>query len=103
MTAMTLVNGRPADPFRRLIGSLKDQLGVRFGFAKVYGATRRDRGWLVMKNDRAYFMRRAAQERSAATITQGKAREAHEAMARHYQELVQAADPTKTEPAEATR
>ena len=76
---------------------------VRFGFAKVYAVSRHDRGWLVMKTDRAYFMRRAAQERSAATITQGKAREAHEAMARHYLKLVQAADLPRPEPAEATR
>jgi hypothetical protein len=84
------------------MGSRKEQMAVRFGFAKVYDATRHDRGWLVMKNDRAYFMRRAAQERSAATTTQGKAREAHETMARHYQELVKAAELPVAKPVEAT-
>jgi hypothetical protein len=46
-----------------------------------------------MGNDRSYFMRRAAQERSAADrATAARARKAHEAMAEHYQELVHATD-----------
>jgi hypothetical protein len=39
--------------------------------------------------DRTYFMRRAAQERSAADhAISPKARRAHKAMAEHYSELV---------------
>ncbi len=46
-----------------------------------------------MANDRTYFMRRAAQERSAADhAADAVARKAHEAMAEHYQDLVHAAD-----------
>jgi hypothetical protein len=41
-----------------------------------------------MSNDRAYFMRRAAQERSAAAnAAAGKAREAHQLMAERYRGL----------------
>jgi len=41
-----------------------------------------------MSNDRSYFMRRAAQERSAAANAAGdKAREAHREMARRYRGL----------------
>ena len=50
-----------------------------------------------MERDRSYFIRRAAQERSAASRADGKARKLHEQMAEHYEELVQsgpaAADP----------
>lgn len=42
-----------------------------------------------MERDRSYFMRRAAQERSAASRADGKARKLHEQMAQHYEELVQ--------------
>jgi hypothetical protein len=46
-----------------------------------------------MGNDRTYFMRRAAQERSAADhAADAKAREAHQAMAEHYSDLVHSAD-----------
>jgi hypothetical protein len=46
-----------------------------------------------MDKNRTYFMRRAAQERSAADhAIDAKARRAHQAMAEHYQELVHAAD-----------
>ena len=42
-----------------------------------------------MRNNRSYYMRRAAQERSAASNATGeKAREAHEKMANRYRELV---------------
>ena len=51
-----------------------------------------------MSNDRSYFMRRAAQEHSAAANATGdKAREAHQEMARRYQGL---ASDTKSEAAE---
>ena len=43
-----------------------------------------------MNNDRSYFMRRAAQERSAAANAAGdKAREAHREMARRYRGLAE--------------
>jgi hypothetical protein len=43
-----------------------------------------------MENDRTYFMRRAAQERSAAaTAASGTARKAHMDLAKHYRSLVQ--------------
>jgi hypothetical protein len=46
-----------------------------------------------MGNDRSYFMRRAAQERSAADNASGtEARKAHEAMAQRYKELVNSVD-----------
>ena len=42
-----------------------------------------------MENDRSYFMRRAAQERSAADHAAGaKARKAHQMMAKRYKDLV---------------
>ena len=40
-----------------------------------------------MENNRTYFMRRAAQERAAALRSAGKAKEAHQLMAEHYEEL----------------
>ena len=41
-----------------------------------------------MENDRSYFMRRAAQERSAATRARStKARAVHESMAKRYRDL----------------
>lgn len=46
-----------------------------------------------MENNRSYFMRRAAQERSAATRSTGKAREAHEQMAERYGNLVRSNEP----------
>jgi hypothetical protein len=43
-----------------------------------------------MKSDRSYFLRRAAQERSAAAAATGdKARDAHREMARRYRGLVE--------------
>ena len=53
-----------------------------------------------MRNNRSYYMRRAAQERSAASNATGeKAREAHEQMADRYRELV--VEPEgQTEPAQ---
>lgn len=54
-------------------------------------------GWPVMETNRTYFMRRAAQERSAASrSTHATARKAHEKMAERYQELVQSADPPRS-------
>ncbi len=47
-----------------------------------------------MERNRNYFMRRAAQERSAASRADGKARKLHEQLAEHYEELVQAAPTT---------
>lgn len=45
-----------------------------------------------MENDRSYFMRRAAQERSAATQAQDtKVRAVHQALAQRYHELADAA------------
>jgi hypothetical protein len=42
-----------------------------------------------MENDQSYFMRRAAQERSAAhNAGHRKARKAHQEMAERYQDLV---------------
>ena len=50
-----------------------------------------------MSNDRSYFMRRAAQERSAAAnASDDKAREAHQEMAKRYHGLAQTPE---TEPA----
>jgi hypothetical protein len=50
-------------------------------------------GWPVMENNRTYFMRRAAQERSAASRSaHATARQAHEKMAERYQELAQSSD-----------
>ena len=43
-----------------------------------------------MENDRSYFMRRAAQERSAATHARDtKVREVHETLAARYRTLAQ--------------
>ena len=45
-----------------------------------------------MENNRSYFIRRAEQERSAATDAQDvKVRAVHEALAERYNELAQAA------------
>jgi hypothetical protein len=54
-----------------------------------------------MSNDRSYFMRRAAQERSAAAHAAGaKAREAHAELARRYRGLVKTSDDAReSEPA----
>jgi hypothetical protein len=55
-----------------------------------------------MENDRTYFMRRAAQERSAAdNAADTKAREAHETLAKRYKDLVHSADEFERRPAEA--
>jgi hypothetical protein len=49
-----------------------------------------------MTNDRSYYMRRAAQERSAAVNAAGdEARGAHQELARRYRRLVKG----KSEPA----
>ena len=42
-----------------------------------------------MKNDRIYFTKREAEEQAAATRAKGKARVAHEQMAKRYHELAQ--------------
>ena len=48
-----------------------------------------DRGWSVMEKERTYFMRRAAQERSAADHASGMAaRTAHLELERRYRERV---------------
>ena len=50
-----------------------------------------------MNNERTYFMRRAAQERSAAANAAGnKAREAHQEMARRYRGLAEGGAPEPT-------
>jgi hypothetical protein len=55
-----------------------------------------------MENDRTYFMRRAAQERSAADNAAGtKARKAHEIMAKRYKDLVHSGEDRARRPAEA--
>jgi len=43
-------------------------------------------------SNRSYFMRRAAQENAAAVRSTGKAREAHEHMAKTYERLSQGDD-----------
>lgn len=46
----------------------------------------------MMENDQSYFMKRAAEERSAADKAGNpKVREAHEQMADRYQDLMQSA------------
>lgn len=53
-----------------------------------------------MGSNHSYFIKRATQERSAAEAAQGKAREAHEAMAARYDALAQSAEePEQIEPA----
>jgi hypothetical protein len=56
-----------------------------------------------MQNDQTYFMRRAAQERSAANrALDGASRDAHLELARRYLELVGGAptgEPRETSPA----
>jgi hypothetical protein len=48
-----------------------------------------DRGWSVMEKQRTYFMRRAAQERSAADHASGiAARSVHLELERRYRERV---------------
>jgi hypothetical protein len=55
-----------------------------------------------MSRDRNYFMRRAAQERSAAAHASGeRAREAHQELAKRYRRLVKAGSDEHA--AEATR
>lgn len=45
-----------------------------------------------MQDDQSYFARRAAQERSAASVAaDDKVRAAHEQMAEHYQALARSA------------
>lgn len=63
---------------------------LRFAAAKAYGPIRHNRGWHVMTDERSYIMRRAAQERAAALTSRGKAREAHQQMARKYEEKLEA-------------
>jgi hypothetical protein len=43
-----------------------------------------------MEDNHSYFMRRAAQERAAMANSTGKARDAHQLMAEHYEELTRA-------------
>jgi hypothetical protein len=53
-----------------------------------------------MTNDRSYYMRRAAQERSAAVNAAGdEARGAHQELARRYRRLVKANCEAAKEPA----
>jgi hypothetical protein len=53
-----------------------------------------------MSNNRSYFMRRAAQERSAAATASGdKAREAHREMSRLYWRRAKTGDQPASEPA----
>jgi hypothetical protein len=50
-----------------------------------------------MKSDRTYFIRRAAEERSAATrATDRNAREAHLELARRYRQRTRAGGETQT-------
>lgn len=55
-----------------------------------------------MNTDRTYFMRRAAQERSAALNADGKARDAHLELAERYQELTHSAAPAEEQPSAET-
>ena len=60
---------------------------------KDYGPTRHTSGVVRMEDNRSYFMRRAAQERSAATQASGEsARKAHLELAERYRQRVQAVD-----------
>lgn len=53
-----------------------------------------------MTNDRSYFMRRAAQERSAADhAADAAARKAHKELAERYQNLIHVADEEAERPA----
>ena len=53
-----------------------------------------------MENNRSYFMRRAAQERSAATRAQDtKVRSVHETLAARYRELAHQAGSGGSSPA----
>ena len=55
-----------------------------------------------MENDRTYFMRRAAQERSAASNAEGaKAKSAHETLAERYHDLAHRAGAPAPETAPA--
>lgn len=55
-------------------------------------------GVALMDQDLTYFVRRAAQERSAATNASGKARKAHKEMAERYRRLVRSDEaPSRTE------
>ncbi len=51
-----------------------------------------------MESNRTYFMRRAAQERSAAVNADGKARQAHLELAERYQELTHSEVETEETP-----
>ena len=52
-----------------------------------------------MENDQSYFMRRAAQERTAADSAEHrKARKAHRELADRYQDLVQTAEAAEQAP-----
>lgn len=74
---------------------------------RAYNPSRHGSGVVSMKNDKSYFMRRAAQERSAAERASGRAaRDAHQEMEMRYRELVgtgmaqsPAAGPTGQKPA----
>jgi hypothetical protein len=53
-----------------------------------------------MENNRSYFIRRAAQERSAATRARDtKVRAVHETLAARYSELAHAAESGESPPA----
>jgi hypothetical protein len=54
-----------------------------------------------MGNDRSYFMRRAAQERSAAsTATDTKVRAVHQTLADRYSELARSGSSADPQPSE---
>lgn len=46
-----------------------------------------------MENDRSYFIRREAEERTAADRSKGKARKAHSDMAARYRNLADSTGP----------
>lgn len=53
-----------------------------------------------MEGKRSYFMRRAAQERSAAQrAASGRARQAHEELAERYQDMVRGRSAQETQSA----
>jgi hypothetical protein len=61
----------------------------RYGPKRAYKKGGHNRGWRVMQKDQSYFMRRAAEERSAADhASDAAARNAHLELARRYLERV---------------
>lgn len=65
-----------------------------FGCARCYERLATQSGVVRMESNRTYFMRRAAQERSAATHASGEtARKAHLELAERYRQRVDDDDP----------